>query len=719
MWRNPKLTTIFHNAQNQTPPYVLLRPSKFSITPIKMLKSAAFLLATTLFFAACGSNDNGSKSVFVKEKEDILANSRDTTINPADDFFQYAVGGWIKNNPIPADQTGWGIGQLVQEELYKRLKTINEEAMKKNAATGVEQQIEDFYASGMDTISIEQTKLQPLHDELNAIHNVQTPVDVMNVTAQLHRKGVGVFYSDFVTQDAKNSDAMAFSLYQGGIGLPNRDYYFDTDERTSKVREAYPAYVTEIFKLMGAPEAMAKLKADSVIALETKLAKASRKLVDLRDPYANYNKMAISSLSKKMSPGIDWTAQLSKLGVHSIDSVIVGQPEFFKALDKVLKTESIQTLRDYMSFHLVRAYAPYLNKEIKDANWNFYSKLIRGAEQQKPRWKQVIDAEEDVMGEALGQLFAKEYFDSTAKKRYEDIVENVRNAYKARIEKLDWMTDETKQKALAKLASIKKKVGYPDKWKDFSSLKITRASYAGNIMRGNEWWNNYELDKLGKPVNRDEWDMTPQTYNAYYNPSNNEIVLPAGIFTVPGYRDAQLDDALVYGYAAASTVGHEITHGFDDEGRQYDAQGNLSNWWSKKDEKQFETRSVFLVNQFNNIVAVDTLRIRGKQTLGENLADLGGILIGLDAFKKTEAYKSNKTISGLTPLQRFFMGYALGWMYQNREAEQASRILTDVHAPAKWRVNGPFPNVPEFYEAFDVKPGDKMYLPDSLRVHLW
>jgi putative endopeptidase len=298
-------------------------------------------------------------------------------------------------------------------------------------------------------------------------------------------------------------------------------------------------------------------------------------------------------------------------------------------------------------------------------------------------------------------------------------VENVRNAYRARIEKLDWMTDSTRQKALHKLAAIKKKVGYPDKWKDFSSLKIDRGPFVLNMMRGNQWWNAYQMNKLGKPVDRNEWDMTPQTYNAYYNPSNNEIVLPAGIFTVPGYRDEQLDDALVYGYAAASTVGHEITHGFDDEGRQFDANGNLQSWWTKKDEEEFNKRAQLLVNQFNNMKPIDTQRINGRATLGENLADLGGILIGLDAFKQTETYKKNETISGFTPLQRFFLGYALGWMYTIRNEELASRLLTDVHSPAKYRVNGPLPNVPEFYEAFNVKPGNKMYLPDSLRVRLW
>jgi putative endopeptidase len=534
----------------------------------------------------------------------------------------------------------------------------------------------------------------------------------------MHAYGVGVFFNESPGQDEKNSDVMAYHMGQGGLGLPNRDYYFNTDERTSRIRKEYPNYLARIFMLMGADSTSASAKSASVAAMETRLASSSRKLEDLRDPYKNYNKMAISGL-KTISPSIDWPSVLDVMGVKHVDSVIIGQPEFYKQLDKVISTEKIQTLRDYMAFHLVRTYAAYLSRPFVNANFEFYNKTIRGAKQMKPRWKRVLDAEEGAMGEALGQLFAKEYFNETAKKRYEDMVENVRDAYAERIKNLDWMSDSTKEKALHKLQAVTKKVGYPNKWKDFSSLKIDRSSYAKNIMNANRWWNDYQMNKLGKPVDREEWDMTPQTYNAYYNPSNNEIVLPAGIFTVPGYRDEELDDALVYGYAAASTIGHEITHGFDDEGRQYDEKGNLRNWWTEKDTAEFNKRAKVLVQQFNKFTPVDTQHVNGRASLGENLADLGGVLIALDAFKKTETYKKGEKINGFTPLQRFFLGYALGWMYQIRNEQLASQLLTDVHAPAKYRVNGPFPNVSEFYEAFGVKPGDKMYIPDSARVRLW
>ncbi len=677
-----------------------------------MLKKICLAAAAALILSACNHPQPKATT------EDVLTSHLDTTVQPNQDFFHFANGGWMKKNPIPNDETRWGIGSLVQEELYSRLRHINDEAVKKAAKTGVDQQIGDFWFSGMDTTSIQQKGIEPLRDELSAINALKTSKDVMNEAAKMHAYGANVFFGEGVQQDAKNSDVMAYGLGQGGIGLPERDYYFNTDPRTTAIRNAYPKYIATILTLTGIDSNEAAKKAKDIVALETRLAKASRKLEDLRDPYANYNKMAISDL-KKLSPGIDWPATLKQIGVTQVDSVIVGQPEFLKGLDQVLATEKIQTIKDYLTLNLVRTFASDLSKSFEQVNFDFYGKILRGAKEERPRWKRVLDAEEGTMGEALGQLFVREYFNETAKKRYTTMVEGIRTAFKARITKLDWMSDSTKQKALHKLSTVRPKVGYPDKWKDFSALKIDRGPFVLNVMRGNVWWNQYYLNKLGKPVDRDEWDMTPQTYNAYYNPSNNEIVLPAGQFTVPGKRDEELDDALVYGYTAASTIGHEITHGFDDEGRQFDEKGNLKNWWSKDDATQFNKRAQLLINQFNSMVVVDTLHINGKASLGENLADLGGILIGLDAFKQTETYKKGEKINGYTPLQRFFQGYALGWMLEIRQEQLAAQLMSDVHAPAQYRVNGPFPNVPEFYEAYNVKPGDKMYLADSLRVHLW
>jgi putative endopeptidase len=421
---------------------------------------------------------------------------------------------------------------------------------------------------------------------------------------------------------------------------------------------------------------------------------------------------------KKLSYLVNWKEYFKNIEAKKIDSLIVGQPNFYVALNDELKLTPVEEWKNYLRFHLIRNSAPYLDKQTFNNLFNFQKKLT-GTTIPRPRWKRVIDAEEDVMGEALGQIFVKEYFNEDAKKRYTDLVENIREAYKDRIKKLTWMSDSTKEKALRKLNKINKKVGYPDKWKDFSALNIDRGPYVLNVQRGKVWWHNYMMNKLGKPVDRDEWNMTPQTYNAYYNPGNNEIVLPAGIFAVPGMRDEDLDDAFVYGYAGASTIGHEITHGFDDQGRQYDEKGNLQNWWISSDGMQFSERAKRIIQQYNEFNPVDTLHINGDATQGENIADLGGLLLGLDAFKKTDVYKSGKKIGGLTPLQRYFVGYTYGWMYKERKERLASRVMTDVHSPAKERVNGPLVNVPEFYEAFNIKPGSKMYRKDSLRVAIW
>jgi putative endopeptidase len=427
--------------------------------------------------------------------------------------------------------------------------------------------------------------------------------------------------------------------------------------------------------------------------------------------------MAVSDLSK-ISININWSEYLNHIGITKIDSVIVGQPEFFKALNELLKSVPMADWKNYVKFNLISDYAAVLPDAYGIASFNF-NKLFSGAKARKPRWKRVIQMEESAMGELLGQLYVKEFFNENAKMRYTKMVDDIKSALKDRIGKLSWMSDSTKQKAYKKLTAIKSKVGYPDKWKDFSSMEIGTESFAKNYMSSRLWWHNYEFSKLGKPVDRDEWDMYPQTYNAYYNPSNNEIVLPAGIFTIPGYRDEEVDDAVVYGYGGASTIGHEITHGFDDEGRQFDEKGNLVSWWTKSDEELFNKKADVMVKQFDAFEPVSGYHINGKATLGENIADLGGILLGLEAFKKTTQYKEAKNVAGYTPTQRYFLGYALGWLDHTREEQLKNRLLTDVHSPAKYRVNGPFVDVDEFYNTFNIKKGSPMYREDSLRVRIW
>jgi putative endopeptidase len=648
---------------------------------------------------------------------DVIVKNLDTTVKPGDDFFQYANGGWLKKNPIPAAYSSWGIGNVVQEELRERLKKINEDALKANAPKGTNtQKIGDFYFSGMDTVNIEQQGLKPLQPELDKIDKINSIPALIDEFAHLSNIGVTTPMGAYVGQDAKNSSKNMLQLWQDGIGLPNRDYYFNKDAHSTGIRNDYQQkHLPVLFKLLGAadPDASAKKTYD----LERSFADSSRKLEDLRDPYNNYHKITIAQLSK-LVPEIEWKSTFAKMDYKDVDTVIVGQPEYYKALSNALKTYTLEDWKTYLRKNLVSQFSPYLNKSFDVENFRFFGTVMSGRKEQLPRWKRVIDTENALMGEVLGQLFVKEYFPEKTKERYVSIVESMRKSFKQHIEKLDWMSEPTKQKAYDKLAKVMPKVGYPDKWKDFSSLNISRDAYALNVLKGFNFWHIFNAKKLGKPVDRTEWDITPQTYNAYYNPSNNEIVLPAAQFMVPGAKDEDIDDAVVYGYAAASTIGHEMTHGFDDQGRQFDTQGNLKAWWAPVDSVKFTQRAKMLIDQFNGYI-VYGLNVNGKATQGENIADLGGIVIGLDAFKETDQYKSGKMINGLTPLQRFFLGYALGWLDHDRKEALMNQVLTDEHSPAFLRVNGPFSDVPEFYEAFHIKKGDKMWLDPEKRVKIW
>lgn len=655
-----------------------------------------------------------------KPVNDPVFNNLDRTVNPGTDFFSYANGGWLKKNPIPAAYSSWGIGNVVQEEIRDRLKKINEGALKANAPKGsATQKIGDFYYSGLDSVGIEKAGITPLQKQLNAIDQAKDAQGILDAAALLTTTGTRNFIGSRVGQDDKNSEKMMVQLGQTGLGLPNRDYYFKTDARTTRIRDDYTnKYLPTMLSLSGWDQARAAAGAKSVYAIEKFLADSSRKLENLRDPYKNYHKMSVAQFNS-LTPGIDWNDLFKKLEFKAVDSVIVGQPEYYKAVSTALKTFSVDDWKAYLRFKLIASYAPYLNDAVNEENFRFGGKVLRGQKEQLPRWKRVLDTENGIMGELLGQLFVQEYFPEKSKIRYVAMVEAIRQSYREHIHKLDWMSAETKQKALAKLNAIHPKVGYPDHWKDFSALNMSRESYAANVMNARHWAYLVNINKLGKPVNHQEWGMTPQTYNASYSPSNNEITLPAAQFLIPGIKDSQVDDAVAYGYVAASTIGHEITHGFDDEGRQYDLKGNLKAWWTPQDSAKFAQRAQVLVDQFNSYVVLDSLHVNGKATLGENIADLGGIVLGLDAFKKTQQYKEGKKINGLTPLQRFFLGYALGWLGHTRDEALANQILTDVHAPGFLRVNGPFSDVPEFYEAFHIKKGNKMWIDPDKRVKIW
>ncbi|MGZ3924606.1 MAG: M13 family metallopeptidase [Flavisolibacter sp.] len=657
---------------------------------------------------------NNSKTT--SSKKDILVDHLDTTINPTEDFFDYANGGWIKNNPIPPDHSTWGIGPIVYEENITRLKKIIEKAVHADAANGTaDQKIADFWVTAMDTAKITEQGLKPLQHYLDLINNVSDLRSLVSAITELEKIGSNTLFSGYAAEDAKKSDVISYQFSQAGIGLPDREYYFKNDSTTVNIRHAYINYISKVLTMGGEDSDVAKNEAKNVLVIETKLAKASRKREDW-DPVRNYNKISIKDL-RKMCAITDWTSYLDNIGVKHIDSVIVYQPEYFRLLENIIKSTSVVDWKGYLRFHLINDFAEALPEQFGVEAFHF-NQLFSGAKERDARWKRVINSEQDAMGELIGQQYVKDYFNDKAKRRYIDLAENIRKALKNRIRQVTWMSDSTKQKAYIKLAAIRTKIGYPDKWKDLSTMHIGRTSYLENMINSRIWWHNYQINKLGKPVDFNEWDIYPQTNDAYYNGAKNEFVMPASIFSIPGFSDEELDDALVYG-TTGFIMAHEITHAFDNGGKDFDEKGNLVNWWTKEDEEEFKKRANQLVKQFNEYEPIKDYHINGFATLDENIADLGGVLLSLDAYKETNQYKGGKTIEGYTPLQRYFLARAFRSCVALREEFLKSELLVNNHCPPKYRVNGALINVDDFYSAFNVRPGDKMYKADSLRVRIW
>lgn len=640
----------------------------------------------------------------------------DASVNPGVDFFSYANGGWIKRHPIPASESSWGIGNLVQDELYAKLRSINVSAATRKSAKGSDdQKVGDFWKTAMDQKKANALGLKPLKFYLDQINSITSPGEALGVGTELQEAGVDCFWGLFVGQDEKHSDQMSVHLWQSGLGLPERDFYLKDSADFKRIRNAYVTTIDTLLALAGSPTPGA---GQDVLSFETEIAKISRKLEDLRDPIKNYNPTPVNDLDSNVFHSFGIRAYLDQLHLNT-PTVIVGQPEFVKGLNDLVDQTDVAVLKAYLTSHLIEAFAPYLDAKTDKANFAFFSTVLSGQKVQKPRWKRALSAEGSAIGFITGRLFVRDYFPPKAKKRYVDMVNALRRAYGERIDRLDWMSPSTKAAAHKKLATLVMKVGYPDKWKDYSKLSIGTDSYCENMIAARKWAFADMVSKFGKPVDRTEWGMTPQTYNAYYNPSNNEIVLPAAQFAIPTLLDAQIDDAVAYGYSGASTIGHEMTHGFDDDGRQYDEKGNLKDWWTASDAKKFNKRALAMVKEFNAYEPLPGIHINGKASLGENIADYGGLLLGIDAFKKTAAYKSGKKVGGFTPMQRFFLGYTLGWLSEDRKEALRRQLLSDVHAPAKWRVIGPLSNIPEFYKAFGIKPGQPMWRPENQRVHIW
>jgi putative endopeptidase len=642
----------------------------------------------------------------------------DLSVKPGDNFFLYANGTWLKNNPIPASETRWGSFNELQENNYKALHTLLDSAASvKNAPKGsIIQKVGDFYRTGMDSDAINKMGLQPLQGVLSRINNVKNTKELITEITREHTEGIGQVFSFGISPDDKHVTKEICQFGQGGLGMPGREYYFDNDARTVKIREAYQQYIPKMLVLMGEGQLAAETDAKAIYQLELSLADSSMTRVDMRDPYKLYNKYDLKSIDK-LTPGIDWKTLLTGLRVNNEDTVIVGMPAFFEGLSKNLSSVPLDTWKKYLSFHLVNDMAPYLSASFDTTRFAFYGKTMRGQKAQRVRWKRIMQVVDGAEGELLGQLYVSKYFKPEAKKRMLELVNNLQATYAERINKLDWMSAETKKKALIKLNAFMKKIGYPNKWKDYTALTVVNNDFVKNIMASSAWEYNYELHKLGRAVDRTEWGMTPPTVNAYYNPAFNEIVFPAGILQYP-FFDEHADDAVNYGGIGA-VIGHEMTHGFDDQGRLYNAEGNLSNWWTPQDSANFVAKANMVVDQFNKMIVIDTSHANGSLTEGENLADLGGLNIAYEAFKKTKEGKSSDKIDGFTPDQRFFLSWAQVWRANTRPEELASRLKTDPHSPSELRCNVPISNMEAWYKAFSIQPTDKFYKAPADRARVW
>jgi len=671
-----------------------------------------FLLLLCLVFISFSCNQINSASATGNLLDQT---GMDSTVRPGDDFFHYVNGGWIERTEIPASESSWGAGAILYQNTQQNLKNLIDSCAKLNAAKGSnEQKVGDFYASAMDSASIEQKGFLPLQADMQRIAAIQSMKDVLHEVATEYNMGVSTLFTFYANQDDKNSEQVVAHFDQGGLGLPNKDYYTQKDSATLKIRNAYVHYIAKTLMLAGDDSLNAQREAASVMKIEYAMANASKRLVELRDPEANYHKMSIAELSTK-APNLGWPELLDSLGIKQ-DTVLVGQPAFYATLSNMLQSVPVNDWKNYLRFHFIDNYAPYLSSAFVNANFEM-GKLLSGQRELQPRWKRMTALTDAQLGDALGQLYVKKYFPPEAKQRILDLVNNLQETYRERIKNLSWMSDSTKQKALIKLNAFAKKIGYPDKWKDYSSVDISSNDFIQNLKNTGHFIYLYNIHKIGKPVDRSEWFMTPPTIDAYYNPYTNDINFPAGILQPPFFYQTG-DDALNYG-AIGVVIGHEMTHGFDDQGRLYDAQGNLKNWWLPADSANFRKKADLVVKQYNRSVVIDTLRINGELTQGENIADIGGVTIAYEAFKKTEQGKSNEKIDGLTPDQRFFIAYAMLWRSKTRPERLRTQVLTNPHSTPQYRVNNPVSDVPAFYTAFNVKPGDKMYMPDSLRAQVW
>ncbi|MES3025330.1 MAG: M13-type metalloendopeptidase [Pseudomonadota bacterium] len=642
----------------------------------------------------------------------------DPSVRAQDDFFTYLNGKWLKSTEIPADKSSWGAFAKLADDVQPVLLAIIESSAKApNKVAGSDaQKIGDYYASFMDEARLEQLGIAPLKGELAHIAALKDKRELPALIARMSKLGVGAPYDFSIHQDAKDSTKYVADISQGGLGMPDPDYYLKTgDAKMADTRAKYQKHVEKMLALSG--DANAAANASAVVELETELAKVQWTKVELRDPVKAYNKVELAKMDA-MAPGHDWKTYLDATGISAKASyVIVSQPSYLKGFVAATNKLPLESWKAYFQWQLIRSYANFTSKALVDQQFTFYGTALSGVTEMRPRWKRGVSAVEAALGESLGKLYVEQNFPAERKVRMDALVKNLLLAYKQSITKLDWMSAATKKEAQAKLAKFTPKIGYPNKWKDYSALTVARDDLVGNVMRSRLVTYNRELNKLGKPIDRDEWGMTPQTVNAYYNPELNEIVFPAAILQPP-FFDANADEAVNYG-AIGAVIGHEISHGFDDQGAQYDGDGNMRDWWTKADHAKFAAKTKMLVGQYNAYSPLPGYKVNGELTLGENIGDNSGVAIAYKAYKLSLKGKKSPVIDGMTGEQRFFMGFGQVWRLKMREAEQLNRIKTDPHSPGQFRTNGTLKNQPGFYEAFGVKPGDKMYLAPKDRVSIW
>lgn len=683
------------------------------------------IAAGVLFLFGCNTEkkdsteQNNNNQSMTENYPAFEISGMDNTIKPGNDFYEYVNGSWLKNNPIPEEYSSYGNAQILMEKNYEALKSILETAAADTTAPAESnsRKIGDFYASGMDTTAIEESGLKSLKGGFEKINSISNIAELQKVLAEMHTYSISALFSFHVMQDMMDNESVIINLYQGGLSLPDRDYYLNDDDRSKELREAFKAHIKNMLAISGSDSFNPESFAADVMEVETNLATFSLSRTALRNPYNSYHKTAFAELEKQY-PTISWTQYLSDLGTSTPDSLNLAQPEFFKGIDDMLSKIDLNKLKNYLSWKTMSASAPYLGKQFEKENFNFYSTTLNGVKEMKPRWKRVLNVVNGSLGEAVGERYVAQYFPPAAKEKMLGLVANLKKALNYRIQNLDWMTDETRKQALEKLEGMNVKIGYPDKWEDYSSLEISRDSYLKNVFHARKFSFQKDLAKIGQPVDRDEWFMSPQTINAYYHPLLNEIVFPAAILQPP-FFNLNADDAVNYG-AIGAVIGHEMTHGFDDQGRQYDKEGTLRDWWTAADAEAFTARVQPLVQQYNSYEVLDSVFIDGELTLGENIADLGGLTVAYNAYiSSLEGKEKPEAIDGFTDKQRFFLSFGQVWRQNIVKEDLMNRIKTDVHSPTRYRVNGVVYNMPEFYEAFEIAETDALYRAPENRPKVW